>query len=143
MPLPLPSASNGYAVTSAYAIDVANWNAAFGDFHSRMLAREALEADFIALIAEGVTASVQTVQDTIAPQMQAIQTNLADLTTDIEDAADQVIAILSGTVSANIVQDSETRVMVSPAQRDAIADKADMSAVSDLEAEIHAYTLAM
>ncbi|MFK0384993.1 hypothetical protein [Agrobacterium sp. NPDC090273] len=60
-----------------------------GDLHERLVAREALEASFEVLIAQGVQASLDYVQVTVAPQ-------LANLKTSIDLAQEQIDQIIIG-----------------------------------------------
>lgn len=71
--------------TTAFNIDL--WNAVFGSIADRLTAREALEASFEALIAEGTQASLDYIQATIAPQIASLQ----DTITLAQDQIDQIV----------------------------------------------------
>lgn len=63
------------------------WNAVFGSIADRLTAREALEASFEALIAEGTQASLDYIQATIAPQIASLQETI----TLAQDQIDQIV----------------------------------------------------
>jgi len=65
------------------------FNGVFGSIHARLAAREDLEADFEALIAQGTSAALTMVQENVAPQ-------LAALVADIEAAQEAIDALLEG-----------------------------------------------
>ncbi|PWV97702.1 hypothetical protein DFR52_106227 [Hoeflea marina] len=85
----LPSRENGYLITPDMQRSAAVLNAALGDLHERMTEREALEASFESLIAEGTSAALSMIAVNVAPQLVALQE-------DIAEASDQIAALLDG-----------------------------------------------
>ncbi len=61
------------------------WNAVFGSIADRLAAREALEASFESLIAQGTQASLDYIQATIAPKIAGLQTAIANAEAEVAD----------------------------------------------------------
>lgn len=61
------------------------WNAVFGSIADRLSEREALEASFEALIAQGTQASLDYIQATIAPQIASLQQAIANAEAEVAD----------------------------------------------------------
>lgn len=80
-----PTPANGYAVDSTMEMTAALWNYILGSIHERLAAREELEADFEALIAEGTSAALTMVQENVAPQLAALQDSIAASQSAIEE----------------------------------------------------------
>ncbi len=80
-----PTPENGYAVDSAMEMTAALWNHILSSIHERLAAREELEADFEALIAEGTSAALTMVQENVAPQLAALQDSIAASQAAIEE----------------------------------------------------------
>lgn len=90
-----PRPENGYAVDSRMEMTAALWNYVLSSIHQRLAAREALEATFEELIAEGTSAGLTMIQENIAPQLAALR--------DTIDAALQEISIITEGVAPNSV----------------------------------------
>lgn len=85
----LPSRENGYEITPAMQRSAALFNLVFGDLHDRLSQREALEASFESLIAEGTSAALSMIAVNVSPQLVSLQE-------DIAEASDQIAALLDG-----------------------------------------------
>jgi hypothetical protein len=75
----MPDSSDNYQLPSwpPTPIDRVLWNAVMGSIAARLNARELLEADFEALIAEGTQASLDYIQATVAPQIATLQASIS------------------------------------------------------------------
>lgn len=91
----LPSAENGYQAGPGLVLNRAIWNAVFASINQRISAREALEASFEALIAEGTSLSIQAIQDNLGPQLVAVQEQIDGLQALIAEAEDAVALIIN------------------------------------------------
>lgn len=96
----LPSVENGYQAGPGLVLTRAIWNAVFASINERISAREALEASFEALIAEGTSLSIQAIQDNLGPQLVAIAEQISALQALIIAAEDAVAEIISGNLPA-------------------------------------------
>ncbi len=87
----MPERSNGYQLPSwpMTLIDRLLWNSTMADLDERLKAREALEASFESLQAQGIQASLNYIQVNVAPQ-------LANLKTSIDLAQAQIDQIIVG-----------------------------------------------
>ncbi|MNE04918.1 hypothetical protein D3C80_974650 [compost metagenome] len=87
----MPDRSDGYQLPSwpKTLIDRLLWNTTMADIHSRLAAREELEASFESLMAEGIQASLDYIQVNVAPQ-------IANLQTSIDLAQQQIDQIIIG-----------------------------------------------
>ena len=87
----MPERSNGYQLPSwpTTLIDRLLWNSTLADLNERLKAREALEASFESLQAQGIQASLNYIQVNVAPQ-------LANLKTSIDLAQAQIDQIIVG-----------------------------------------------
>ncbi len=87
----MPERSNGYQLPSwpMTLIDRLLWNSTMADLDERLKAREALEASFESLEAQGIQASLNYIQVNVAPQ-------LASLKTSIDLAQEQIDQIIVG-----------------------------------------------
>lgn len=74
-----PTPENNYQAGPADAFSRAVWNAVLLSIAQRLSAREALEANFEGLIAEGTQAALDLIQENIGPQIEAAQQTLTDL----------------------------------------------------------------
>jgi len=74
----MPDSSDNYQLPSwpPTPINRELWNAVLGSIGERLTAREDLEADFEALIAQGTQASLDYIQATVAPQIASLQTSI-------------------------------------------------------------------
>lgn len=92
----MPDRSDRYQLPSWPPINFDRdlWNGIFGDIADRLTAREELEASFQSLIDQGIQASLDYIQVTVAPQ-------IADLQTSIQLAQDQIEQIIVDGVSPN------------------------------------------
>lgn len=74
----MPDSSDNYQLPSwpPTLINRDLWNAVMGSIGDRLTAREELEADFEALIAQGTQASLDYIQATVAPQIATIQASI-------------------------------------------------------------------
>lgn len=92
----MPDSSDNYQLPSwpPTAINRDLWNAVMGSIGQRLLAREELEADFEALIAQGTQASLDYIQATVAPQIASLQTS-------IELAQEQIDQIIVDGIAPN------------------------------------------
>jgi hypothetical protein len=101
MSLPVPSASNGYAITADHVNNHVLWSAVLGELHSRLQAAEAALADYEAAVSVEALAIAQgAVDDTIGPQIATLQDTIAALNLSIAAAEDQLAALQSGGVAA-------------------------------------------
>lgn len=82
-----PAPENGYHVDSLMDMTPGLFNSIFSSIHSRIAAREELEADFEDLIAQGTSAALTMIQENIAPQI----TDLQDRVSEAEDAVEDLI----------------------------------------------------
>ncbi|WP_375261867.1 hypothetical protein [Palleronia sp.] len=84
--MPTPNRDNGYQIADPSGIDFTAdlWNAIFADIHARLLAREGLEASFEALEAQGVQASLDYIQATVAPQLEDLQSGVQQAQAQID-----------------------------------------------------------
>lgn len=80
-----PGPDNGYTVDSTMDMTAALFNSILSSIHDRLAAREELEADFEALIAEGTSAGLTMIQENIAPQLVALQNTIAASQDAIEE----------------------------------------------------------
>ncbi len=80
-----PSPENNYQVGPTETFSRALWNAAFASLAARLAAREALEADFEALIAGGTQAALDLISQNVAPQLESLLQLVADLRQQVED----------------------------------------------------------
>lgn len=92
----MPDSSDNYQLPSwpPTRINRELWNAVMGSIGERLIAREALEADFEALIAQGTQASLDYIQATVAPQIATIQAS-------IELAQEQINQIIVDGIAPN------------------------------------------
>lgn len=92
----MPDSSDNYQLPSwpPTAINRDLWNAVMGSIAARLTAREELEADFEALIAQGTQASLDYIQATVAPQIASLQTS-------IELAQEQIDQIIVDGIAPN------------------------------------------
>lgn len=78
MSLTTPMRDNRYQLPSwpptEFTVDL--WNATFGDLADRVTAREQLEATFETLKAQGIQASLDYIQATVAPQIVSLQNSI-------------------------------------------------------------------
>ncbi|TWC90164.1 hypothetical protein FB593_1011444 [Rhizobium sp. SJZ105] len=85
----MPERSDGYQLPSypKTLIDRPLWNSTMADLHSRLVAREQLEASFETLMTQGIQASLDYIQVNVAPQIASLQAaiNLA------QEQIDQII----------------------------------------------------
>lgn len=74
----MPERSDGYQLPSypKTLIDRPLWNSTMADLHSRLIAREELEASFESLKAQGIQASLDYIQVNVAPQIASLQTSI-------------------------------------------------------------------
>lgn len=92
----MPDSSDDYQLPSwpPTPINRDLWNAVMGSIASRLTAREELEADFEALIAQGTQASLDYIQATVAPQIATLQAS-------IELAQEQIDQIVIDGIAPN------------------------------------------
>lgn len=101
MPLPVPSASNGYAFTADHVNNHVLWRAVLAELHARLLAAEAALADYEAAVSVEALAIAQgAVDETIGPQIATLQDTIEALNLSIAAAEDQLAALQSGGVAA-------------------------------------------
>jgi hypothetical protein len=78
MSLTTPTRNNRYQLPSwpptEFTVDL--WNAVFGDLADRITGREQLEATFETLKAQGIQASLDYIQATVAPQIVSLQQSI-------------------------------------------------------------------
>ncbi|GEM_PF-4893169 len=78
MSLTTPTRNNRYQLPSwpptEFTVDL--WNAVFGDLADRVTDREQLEATFETLKAQGIQASLDYIQATVAPQIVSLQQSI-------------------------------------------------------------------
>jgi len=80
---PLPS--NNYAVAPTDELTPALWNAVMLSIAERIGAREALEATFEALIADGTQAALDLIQTNVGPQLETLTSQIAALEEQLEE----------------------------------------------------------
>lgn len=75
----MPDSADNYQLPSwpPTPIDRDLWNAVMASIGNRLTAREGLEANFEALIAEGTQASLDYIQATVAPQIATLQATIS------------------------------------------------------------------
>ncbi|MDQ0314856.1 phage tail protein [Amorphus orientalis] len=93
----IPSRETDYQADGSTELSVDVWNGVIGDIGARLRAREQLEASFAALEAQGIQASLDYIQTTVAPQ-------LATLQADIQTAQDQIETIVQDGVAPNALK---------------------------------------
>ena len=119
----MPDSSDNYQLPSwpPTPINRDLWNAVMGSIGERLLAREELEADFEALIAQGTQASLDYIQATVAPQIASLQTS-------IELAQEQIDQIIVDGIAPNAAKlGGQLPVYYAPAS--ALPLKADVTYV--------------
>lgn len=94
-----PSPDNDYAIPPGWTLTRANLAAVFASLHARILAREALEATFQGLINDGTGQALAVIQANVAPQLTALQQQIAAFSTEIDQLEDAVAGLLGGTLS--------------------------------------------
>jgi hypothetical protein len=99
----LPSVENGYQAGPGLVLTRAVWNAVFASINQRISAREALEASFEGLIAEGTALSIQAIQDNLGPQLVSIAGQISALQALILVAEDAVAELVAGNLPASSV----------------------------------------
>lgn len=79
MSLTTPTRGNRYQLPSwpPTEFSVALWNLVFGDIAERLTDREKLEATFESLKAQGIQASLDYIQETVAPQIVKLQKSIS------------------------------------------------------------------
>lgn len=82
-----PSPENNYQVGPTETFSRALWNAVFASLAARLAAREALEADFEALISGGTQAALDLISQNVAPQLES----LLAFVTELEEQVEEVI----------------------------------------------------
>ncbi|MGX1100261.1 hypothetical protein [Amorphus sp. MBR-141] len=93
----IPSKEDDYHAGGDLELSPDVWNGVIGDIGSRLRAREQLEASFSALVAQGIQASLDYIQATVAP-------HLANLQADIATAQDQIETIVQDGVAPNALK---------------------------------------
>jgi hypothetical protein len=78
-------------------LNKAAWDAAIVNIGVRLRAREALEASFAALIAQGTGQALAVIQANVGPQLAATQATVNGLNAQIAAAQDQLAALFNGT----------------------------------------------
>lgn len=91
-----PTPENDYQVGPTEIFSRAVWNAALLSIAQRLAAREALEANFEALIAGGTQAALDLIQENVGPQV-------ASLAANVQALEEQLAEILSEGTAANSV----------------------------------------
>jgi hypothetical protein len=130
----LPSVENGYQAGPGLVLTRAVWNAVFASINQRITAREALEASFEDLVAEGTSLSIQAIQDNLGPQLVAVQEQIDGLQAVILQAEDAVALIVNQGLPA-------TSVQVTPAA--GIAAVTAQAALVELAGDIEALAAAV
>ncbi|MBX9873343.1 MAG: tail fiber protein [Beijerinckiaceae bacterium] len=97
MPDVEPSAGNNYQAGSTIAFNRARWNAVMLSIATRLAAREALEASFEALIADGTQAALDLISVNVAPQLESLTEQINALEEQLED-------IIGGGTAPNALQ---------------------------------------
>lgn len=135
------------AGNSLYVVDedqalTAEWlNQLLGDIHTRIRAIEGIKAALESAVADLTAVGLSRIDQTIVPVIEQTQASVEALLTqaqeDVEaigqqlaDTQAQIEALLAGGVPAANVSENETRVFVTPGQRDQIA--ANLAAIDDL-----------
>jgi len=90
----IPSRENDYAIDPSAELTADFLGGIFGDMAERLRERELLEASFESLVDQGIQASLDYIQATLAPQ-------LASLQEDIQTAQDQIETIVQDGVAPN------------------------------------------
>lgn len=80
-----PSRENDYEVGSSAELTAEFLNGIFGDIGQRLRERELLEASFASLEAQGIQASLDYIQATIAPQLATLQEDIANARDEIDE----------------------------------------------------------
>jgi hypothetical protein len=112
MPLTPPTESNNYQVTAAHTLNHELWNAVLASLQTRLNAAEAALADYEAAVSTEALAIAQgAVDDTIGPQIAALQDTVAALQAAIATAEDQLAALQAGGVPAASVPVSEYSII--------------------------------
>jgi hypothetical protein len=122
-----PSADNGYLIPPDFALSRVNLQALFTSIHERIAAREALEAAFAQLIAQGTGQALDVIEANVAPQLMALATQIATLDAQVTAAQDAIATLLNGQLSAsNVTQTTDRRFVpaYSGAQRRVLASSA-------------------
>lgn len=88
MTTPAPSPENGYTVDATMDMTAGLFNGIFGSIHDRLVAREQLEGDFEALIAQGTSAALALVQENVAPQLAALQEQIQEAAAAVNEIID-------------------------------------------------------
>lgn len=128
-----PSPENGYAVDSTMEMSATLFNLVFGSIHDRLAAREVLEADFEALIADGTSAALTMIQENIAPQ-------IVDLQQAVQDAQDAVEDLLATGTAPNAAKlgNQLPAYYLAPANFTVSADIKEFLASGDFETALTA-----
>lgn len=136
--IPLPSAANNYAAPPAMPLSKAAWDAALTDVGARLVALEAVEASFDALIAEGTAGALSIISTNVGPQLAALVASIATEQSAVTAVQGQLITaqnalttILAGTLPATSVIFAPTGPLTSTTTQAAIAEVS-----TDLQAAI-------
>lgn len=112
MPLTPPTASNDYQVTAAHTLNHELWNAVLASLQTRLNAAETALADYESAVSTEALAIAQgAVDDTIGPQIAALQDTITALQAAIATAEDQLAALQAGGVPAASVPVSEYSII--------------------------------
>lgn len=108
----VPNASNGYTLPSSFPLRRPSVQLLLTSLHERLAAREALEANFEALLAQGTTQTLAAIQANVAPVLTETINALRQVNLDIAAAQDAITGILAGQLSATNVTETAARRFV-------------------------------
>lgn len=118
---PPPAPANGYLITNLTRLDPETLNLIFGSLHERIVAQEAVVANYEAAVAALSEVGLQMIADNIGPQLNAARDRMAQLQLLADQLADQIADIRNGGIDAANVKESSTQVFVTPEQKTALA----------------------
>ena len=139
MPSALPSKSNGYQWDPAPAraiFDRSASNMILGDIHARLVLLEAISTGLAALQAELQNFGVRRLNDAINPLIVSTQAQINTLSASAATLQAQITAILNSGIPADNINQTSTRVFVTPAQKTEIGTlRTDLATASNAIAD--------
>jgi len=113
----IPTAENDYKSDGETRLNSATWDAVLGSVASRLRTLEAKKAEVQAVIDELRQFGLARIDAELAPKIAETQAALDQLEEDMAAAQAIVNSILASTLPATQVNETATRVFVTPAQR--------------------------
>ena len=104
MSSPLPTSSDGFAVTVSFAISPEVWNAVIPLFYNRLVAIEdVISSGYTAAQQAGTAMAQAIIQQSVTPQLVQVNETIADFDQQLALAEDRLAALNNGgVVAANV-----------------------------------------